>query len=249
MARKKTKKNRNDTKDKKPTTLCTFCGNPATSVTMDDPFPRALWTGLSKDRPPKVPSHATCNNRSYEAILKHFFIALDSRFYQDTIRHFKEKKGKGDLLTFVKMWAEIGGNFYLYLNEQVTAKFKKMFMGIRRHLMGDSWFFVPEDHFLLFKIDKREDIYEARPLPLVVGAANPAHPLLRDYAEAMNEPMDHKFRDFNYGVLIDDEDGMMLGLRYEREEFAELGNRLHLVCFIPKEPATAAEPATTEYTR
>jgi hypothetical protein len=35
-------------------------------------------------------------------------------------------------------------------------------------------------------------------------------------------------------VLLDDEDGMVLGLRYEREESAELGNRLHLLCFVPR---------------
>jgi hypothetical protein len=71
-------------------------------------------------------------------------------------------------------------------------------------------------------------------LPLVVGAANPAHRLPADFAEGLNEPMQCKFRDFNYGALLDDEDGMVLGLRYEREEFAGLGNRLHLLCFVPR---------------
>jgi hypothetical protein len=220
-------------KEKPAPRICTFCGNPATPVTWDDPFPRTLWAGPSKDRPLKVPSCAPCNNRSYEAILKHFFIVLDSRFYPDTISHFKKPKGKADFRTFRNMWAEIDGTFYLYLNEDVTAKFVKMFMGIRRHLMRDSWFFVPAERFLLFKIDKRGDSYESRPLPLAVGAANPARPLPDDFAVALNEPMQCKFRDFNYGVLIDDEDGMMLGLRYEREEFAGLGNRLHLLCCVP----------------
>jgi hypothetical protein len=139
--------------------LCTFCGNPATPVTWDDPFPKALWTGPSKDRPLKVASCAACNNRSNESILKHFFIVLDSWFYPETISHFKKPAGKGDFRTFRKMWAEIGGNLYLYLDEQLTAKFVKMFMGIRRYLMRKSWFFVPAEQFLLFKVDRREDSY------------------------------------------------------------------------------------------
>src|SRR5262249_9236735 len=105
---------------------CTFCGNPATPVTWDDLFPKALWAGPSKDRPLKVASCAPCNNRSYEAILKHFFIALDSRFYPDTIKHFKTPEGKGDFRTFRKMWAEIGDAFYLYLDSQVTPQFLKI---------------------------------------------------------------------------------------------------------------------------
>ncbi len=127
--------------------LCTFCGKLATPVTWDDPFPKALWAGPSNDRPLKVASCGPCNNRSYEAILKHFFIALDSRFYPETIKHFKKPAGKGDFRTFRKMWAEIGGTFYLYLNEEVTAKFVKMFMGIRRHLMRDSWFLFHRSGF------------------------------------------------------------------------------------------------------
>jgi hypothetical protein len=218
--------------------ICTFCGNPATPVTWDHVFPKTLWSGPSQDRPPKVASCAPCNNRSYEAILKHFFIVLDSRFYPGTISHFKKPGGQGDFRTFRNMWAEIGGNLYLYLDDQVTAKFVKMFMGIRRHLIGDSWFFVPPERFLLFKIDKRDDSYESRPLPLIVGAANFAHSLPADYAETLNDPMQSKFRDFNYGVLLDDEDGMVLGLRYERKEFADLGNRLHLLCFIPNPRST-----------
>jgi hypothetical protein len=216
--------------------LCTFCGNPARPVSLDDPFPRALWAGPSKDRPPKVASCKRCNNRSYEAVLKHFFIALDSRFYPDTIEHFKKARGKGDFRTFRKMWAEIGGSFHLYFDEEATVKFVKMFMGIRRHLMRDSWFFVPAERFLLFKIDKPDDAYEARPLPMRVGVANPAQPLRREWTEALDEPMQHRFRDFSYEVLTYDEDGIVMGLRYEREEFAALGNRLYLLCFVPNLP-------------
>jgi hypothetical protein len=221
--------------------LCTFCGKPAKPVTWDDPFPRTLWAGPSKDRPLKVASCGPCNNRSYEAILKHFFIVLDSRFYPETIEHFKKPGGKGDFRTFRSMWAEIGGTFYLYLDEQVTAKFVKMFMGIRRHLMKDAWFFVRAERFLLFKVDKRDDAYEARPLPLSVGVANPAHPLPQEWTTALDEPMQHKFRDFSYDVFAYDEDGMAMGLRYEREEFAGLGNRLYLLCFVPH-PSPASTP-------
>lgn len=156
-------------KPKPAPVLCTYCGNPATPVTYDDPFPKALWTGLSKDRALKVPSCKDCNNHSNESILKHFFIVLDNRFHPETISHFKKPGGKGDFRTFRKMWAEIGGNFYLYLDEQVTPKFVKMFMGIRRRLMRKSWFFVPAEQFLVFKVDKRDGHDQARLLPLSVG--------------------------------------------------------------------------------
>jgi hypothetical protein len=225
-------------KKKQTPPVCTFCGKPATPVTWDDPFPRTLWAGPSKDRPLKVASCEKCNNRSYEAILKHFFIVVDSRFYEDTIKHFKKPGGKGDFRTFRKMWAEIEGTFYLYLDEQVTAKFVKMFMGIRRHLMGKSWFFVPAERFLLFKVDKHQDTYAARPLPLRVGVVNPAGLLPTDFAEALNEPMQHRFREFSYECFTNDEDGMVMRLRYEREEFAELGNRLYLLCFVPTPRST-----------
>jgi hypothetical protein len=226
--------------------LWTFCGNPATPVTSDDPFPKTLWVGPSKDRPLKVPSCEACNNHSNESILKHFFIVLDSRFYPETIGHFKKPGGKGDFRTFRKMWAEIGGNLYLCLDEQVTAKFVKMFMGIRRHLMRKSWFFVPVEQFLLFKVDKREDRYEARLLPLSVGVVNPAGQLDQEFAAALDEPMQYKFRDFSYELFANDEDGMVMGLRYEREEFAGLGNRLYLLCFVPKARSATTTQSTPE---
>jgi hypothetical protein len=64
----------------------TYCGNPALPVTWDDPFPRALWAGSSKDRPLKVPSCKGCNNRSNASIVKHFFIVFDNRFYPEMHR-------------------------------------------------------------------------------------------------------------------------------------------------------------------
>jgi hypothetical protein len=212
---------------------CTFCGNPIKSGSQDHVFPRALWPESSHDRPPKVPSCKRCNNESNESILKHFFIVLDSRFYPETISHFKDPRGKGDFRTFSSMWTEIGGNYYLYINEQVTAKFIKMFMGIRRQLLRGAWFFVPAERFLLFKIDAVGERYESRPLPMRVGEVNSAQPLGAEFTSALAEPMQYKFRDFAYELFANDDDGVVLGIRYEREEFAELGNRLYLLCFVP----------------
>ena len=110
-------------KTKQTPPICTYCGKPATPVTWDHVFPRALWAEPSSDRPLKVASCEACNNHSNESILKHLFIVLDSRFYPDTIKHFKTPAGKGDFRTFGKMWAEVGGKYYLYLDDQVTAKF------------------------------------------------------------------------------------------------------------------------------
>jgi hypothetical protein len=153
----------------------------------------------------------------------------------ETLEHFKKPGGKGDLCTFLKMWAEIGGNHYLYLNEEVTAKFVKMFMGIRRRLMGDEWFFLPPERFLIFKLDKRGDAYESRMLPLNVGVANPASTLAPEWTKPLDATMQYKFRDFSYELFADDKDGLVMGLRYEREEFAGLGNRLYLLCFVPNQ--------------
>ncbi len=173
---------------------------------------------------------------------------LDSRFYPDTIKHFKTPAGKGDFRTFGKMWAEVGGKYYLYLDDQVTAKFVKMFMGIRRHLMGKSWFFLPPEHFLLFKLDKRDGSYEARRLPLNVGAVNAAQPVEdAKFAEELDKPMQYKFRDFSYEWFADDKEGMAMGLRYEREEFTGLGNSLYIMCFVPNPlPTTEKEGGEEE---
>jgi hypothetical protein len=229
-----------------PPTLCTFCGKPATPVTWDDPFPRALWVGTSTERPLKVQSCGPCNNRSYEAILKHFFIVLDSRFYPDTIKHFRTPQGKGDLRTFLSMWKEFGENCYLYLDEKITAKFVKMFMGVRRHLLKKAWFFLPQEQFILFKADKLEDHYEARQLPLTVGGPNPAGPLSQEWTETLDHPMQYKLRDFSYELFANDADGMMMGIRYEREEFAGLGNRLYLLCFVHTPRPDTASCVETE---
>jgi hypothetical protein len=120
-----------------------------------------------------------------------------------------------------------------------------MFMGIRRHLMKDAWFFVPAERFLLFKVDKPDDAYEARPLPLSVGVANPAQSLPQEWTAVLDGPMQHKFRDFSYEVFAYDEYGMAMGLRYEREEFAGLGNRLYLLCFV-LHPSPSSTPGETQ---
>jgi hypothetical protein len=79
-----------------------------------------------------------------------------------------------------------------------------------------------------------------------VGGANPGHPLESKFAEALNEPMQYKFRDFSYEWFADDEAGMVMGLRYEREEFEGLGNRLYLLCFVPKPRSPTVMPFTPQ---
>jgi hypothetical protein len=66
-----------------------------------------------------------------------------------------------------------------------------------------------------------------------VGEVNPAQLLDARFTSALAQTMQYKFRDFSYELFADDDDGMVLGIRYEREEFAELGNRLYLLCFVP----------------
>src|SRR5262245_64271471 len=94
-------------KSQRAPTLCTFCGKHASPVTWDDPFPKTLWTGASKDRPLKVASCGPCNNRSNESILKHFFVVLDSRFHAPTLRHFNKPGGQGG---FPHVRQDVGGS-------------------------------------------------------------------------------------------------------------------------------------------
>ncbi|MCE9529833.1 MAG: hypothetical protein K8T89_01630 [Planctomycetes bacterium] len=214
--------------------ICTYCGKFARPMTRDDPFPKALWAGKSADRVIRVPSCGPCNRRSNESILKHFFVVLDSRFYPEIIRHFKDPDGRKDFQDFSSAWKEKNGKWYLYADAEVTAKFVKMFMGIRRHLLREKWYYVPAEGFTILKIDPVDDLHEGRVLPLRVGGRNPSRTFEPDINAALKEPMRHKFRDFRYDWFADDDDGMVFGLKYEREEFAHLGNRLFLICAVPK---------------
>jgi hypothetical protein len=165
-------------------------------------------------------------------VLKHFFVVFDSRFHEETIKHFTDPRGARDLGIFRDMSARLDGKHYLYLDDQVTAKFVKMFMGIRRHLMDASWKYVPAEQFMLFQLEPHASGYNARRLPLAVGGPNRSDPIAPDFAEALNAPMAHRFRDFRYEWLGSEAEGMTIGLRYEREEFAGVGNRLYLLCLV-----------------
>ncbi len=85
-----------------------------------------------------------------------------------------------------------------------------MFMGIRRHLLHRSWFYVPAEQFVIFKIDRDEVSYQARVLPMSVGGPNHAQPLHPQFTEVLNEQMRHKFRDFRFEWFADDEEGMVM---------------------------------------
>jgi hypothetical protein len=220
-------------KKKAPTTLCTYCGKPARPVTFDDPIPKALWKGTMKGRAPKAQSCKKCNNHSNESLLKYFFTALNSDFHDETIAHFNDPRGKKDFRTFKSLWREVNGTLYLFADRKVTAKLRKMFRGLRRYILKKSWFYLPASNFIVFQVNKQGKHYETRLLPLRVKGPNPAVPIHPRFYAMLEEPFQYSFGDFHYELFANDADGMMMALKYVHDEFAHLGNRFFLLCYVP----------------
>jgi hypothetical protein len=213
-------------------TICTHCGNPVRGRSKDDVFPRTLWIGLSKDRPLKVPSCRKCNNQSNESPLTQLFTVIDSRFQQPILDHFATLEGSKDRRKFLAKLYTYGEESRFYLDEEVTSKFVKMFMGIFRHLIGSDWFYLPAEQFSVFQIERKGPAYYALPLPLIVGGPNKSAILRPDFWPPLEAPMRWSFRDFHYDVLAVEENHVTIGLRYERADDNIPANQLFLVCAV-----------------
>jgi hypothetical protein len=222
----------------KPLPICTHCGR-QTTCTEDHVIPQVLFAARSDgERSIKVKSCANCNHHSNETILRGFFAMLDTRFHQKTLDHFRRPDARADIEEFRSACSFDSNNLRVVPNSEITAKLTKMFMGLRRKLMGEAWYFLPRETFRIYKIDPGLSGWVSRPLPFPVGYPTTGIPLTPDLAEDLSKPMRHKFRDFEYEILANDSDGMAIGLQYTRTDFLHLGNRLELLCFVPSGSAS-----------
>lgn len=186
-----------------------------------------------KGRARKAQSCTKCNNHSNESLLKHFFTALNSDFHDETIAHFNDPRGKKDFRTFKSLWREVSGQLYLFADRKVTAKLRKMFRGLRRYMLKKTWFYLPASAFYLFQINRKGNHYETRALPLRVKGPNPALMVHPEFYKILEEQFQYSFGPFHYDIIANDEDGMIMALKYAHDEFAHLGNQFYLVCYVP----------------
>lgn len=79
-----------------------------------------------------------CNGFSDEALLRSFFVAFDERIAKLRAPELAHPKGKGDLRKFLSLCSghlHTGNLGKVYADDSVTRLFRKMFMGLRRHLL------------------------------------------------------------------------------------------------------------------
>src|SRR6266852_670896 len=131
----------------------TYCGR-VKKLTDDHVFPRCLFISPSNDRSIMVRSCGNCNWSSDEGLLKSVMMFLDKRILHDRMPHFKHPKGMADLRKlFSACHVSEKHQVRLYPDDQITKLFKKMFVGLRKHLLGRGWTFLEVARFTVFKID------------------------------------------------------------------------------------------------
>jgi hypothetical protein len=165
--------------------------------------------GPSVERAIKVPSCGACNNRSEEGLLKSFISLFDERIAERRLGdELLRRQGKGDRRSFFRTCTP---DMHLaFPDERVTRLFKKMFQGLRRHLLKDAWTFVHAKNLHLFSIT-REGVGDViRQLPLRVGGSDDGRLLPSGFMEELR--FEDHFRDFQFGMI----EPNVLALRYGR---------------------------------
>jgi hypothetical protein len=179
--------------------LCTHCGEEK-PLTDDHVFPRCLFPVPSNERSIQVPSCYDCNNRSGEDLLKSFFFALDLQLGMERLNELKHPKGRGQLRALLRICSTDQGQVRVYPEEAVTARLKKMFQGLRRHLMGDEhWTFLGTADMGVGSLVKDGAVHVMRRLPLRVGGPNPAFIVPPDLVKVYDS-FDCQFRDFSFSM-------------------------------------------------
>jgi hypothetical protein len=210
--------------------VCTHCGkNKRTS--RDHVFPSCLFVELSNERPIKVRSCEDCNCTSSEGLLKSFLSLFDDRLAQTRLgAELLHPKSDGDLQPFVSVCTP--DLRHAYPEERVTRLFKKLFQGLRRHLLNDKWTFLSADDLTLFSMSRNGADRLVRKLPLCVGGPNEGFPMPPEFEDDGN--FKNRFRDFRFGWI----DTNVMALKYARIFH---GNELVLFgLFEPREQVLAA---------
>ncbi|MBY0231281.1 MAG: hypothetical protein K2W96_18520 [Gemmataceae bacterium] len=201
--------------------ICTHCGKHA-RTTRDHAVASCLRVGEPRERGILVPSCASCNNRSEEGLLKSFMSLFDERLASGRLgRELLHPKGRGDLRSFLRTFAP--SPWKSYPDERVTRLFKKMLQGLRRHLVGDAWAFVPADAMRVFGLSREGRSWKARLWPLKAGGPNRGVVVPEGWPDESR--LSNGYGGFRFGDLGDG----VLGLRYGR---TFVGNELFLAAWF-----------------
>jgi hypothetical protein len=201
--------------------ICSYCGLPK-KLDLDHVFATCLFFARSNERSIKVKSCKDCNSKSQEGLLKTFFAMFDPRITVSRAREIGHPKSRRDLRAFLGIASQ--RRDVVYPEERLTRLFKKMFLGVRRHLLGEKWTFVPMDRLVLFSVKAEGERRVVRQLPLKVDGPNAGFDLPPAFYDAV-DACEYKFRDFRFNL---DEEGNMV-IRYDRKDH---GNELVLVGYI-----------------
>jgi hypothetical protein len=198
--------------------ICTHCGENK-GTTLDHVFATCLFVEPSDERSIKVPSCRDCNCKSNEGLLKSFFSLFDNRLAQTRLgEELLHPQGKGDLRSFLRICTP--DVRVAYPEEQVTRLLKKLFQGLRRHLLKHEWTFLSADDLTVFTIGKDGGHQFVRPLPLRISGPN--QPFQVPPAFEMSSDLGHCFREFRIDLIDVD----VIRLNYSR---TNLGNELALL--------------------
>jgi hypothetical protein len=178
--------------------ICTHCGLPILGKrTKDDVFPLCISVPGCSDRKIKVYSHQSCNNHSAEGYLASFIgIGFDKRIGEKRLKHFHNPKGKKEFKAFVL------GTYSLrttevYITDPETEQFKKMYQGLKRHLLRDRWTYVSREQMQLWAIRRIHNNDRAYRLPMQAGRANP-YQFLREL-DGWEASLTHSCRGWRFG--------------------------------------------------
>ncbi len=224
--------------------ICTYCGKCSVDVGPldgDHPIPTCIWVGDSRDRPPKkAKACRRCNGCANEGLLKSFMAVFDPRLIGGRVEHFKHPKGKVDFRRFMAACSG-GSRLMAYADEAITAIFKKMFMGLRRHLLKADWTYLDSSDFAIIQVEKlprlasSDDAEEfatvLRPWPLRVGGANRGVECPPAFAEDFEAGGTETFREFTFGMFdYVSPENMAMVLRFNMP--VDSANKLHLLCGV-----------------
>jgi len=181
-----------------------------------------------------VKSCDCCNSHSDESLLKSFMMFLDERIMENRLPHLRHPQGQVDLRRIMAVCsAAQDKTMRAYPDESITGLFRKIFMGLRNHLLKEKWTFIEKSRFAIVRLCRVTPdtgyTHIAYALPMRVDGQNQGFSLPPAFCPNV-EVFDYRFRDFSFGIKdYRDAENMMIGLKYQRQEFNHL---LYYCCVL-----------------
>lgn len=131
---------------------CTYCGQFFEDTTEDHVFEQSANSGAVHI---KVLSCNKCNSEELNDDQLASFLSLnDYDLAQVRVEAFDRHPGRFKQW-FERLWKPLGGDRYVVFPDQkLTNVFKKWFLGIRRHVMGEGWYFIPLSQVCVYTVQQ-----------------------------------------------------------------------------------------------